>query len=193
MLTQKNNLSGFTLLELMIVIGIGMITAAIAVPNFLSWRDQMYVRSAARDMYSAIQDARMIAIRNNSATAVVFDIVNSRYYTCDNWGADGTWTGPNDTTGTGDNNIVQTIDLASYGGDVLYGGGNIVGNNSVTGNAIPADGISYGGNDFATNSRGTGEAGYVYLQNFDGDRVYAVGTQANGNVRLLRWDGGNWQ
>ena len=45
---QSNN-KGFTLIELMIVIAIIGILAAIAIPNFISYRDKTYCSAAETD------------------------------------------------------------------------------------------------------------------------------------------------
>lgn len=45
----QNNDKGFTLIELMIVIAIIGILAAIAIPNFISYRDKTYCSAAETD------------------------------------------------------------------------------------------------------------------------------------------------
>ena len=189
---NKNN-SGFTLIELLFVIVVVAVLSAIAIPNFLSWRTNMYVKAAARDLYSSMQEARMLAVTRNSSTAIIFDTTNNRYYLCNDWGADGTWNGTNDNIGTGDNNIVETHYFTSYKNQINYGHGNVPAGNSVTGGAFPVDNISYTNNVLSINSRGIGKGGYVYLENQDSNRSYAVGTQTSGLVRILKWDGGSWQ
>ncbi|WP_022668521.1 GspH/FimT family protein [Desulfospira joergensenii] len=192
---QMKNNSGFTLIELVLVLIIIVVLASVTIANFSSWQDNIYLKSAARDLYSSMQEARMIAVENNSSTAIVFDTANNRYYLCDDPGADG-WDGANDYTGTGDNNILRTVDLAAaYNNRVRFGPGNVTAGSPGSGDPLPPDNISYSSpvNILTVNSKGIGNGGYAYLENPNQDICYAVGTRVSGLVKIWRWDGGAWQ
>lgn len=51
---RGNNTKGFTLIELMIVIAIIGVLAAIAIPNFISYRDKAYCSYAENDAKNAM-------------------------------------------------------------------------------------------------------------------------------------------
>ena len=70
--------SGFTLIELMVVIAIIGVLCAIAIPNFLKWLPKQRVGSAARAVMSAVEFARSNAIKTNADVTLNFDFDNER-------------------------------------------------------------------------------------------------------------------
>jgi type IV fimbrial biogenesis protein FimT len=71
--------SGFTLIQLTIVIALLAILAAVSVPNFLSWLPKYRLKSAARDLYSNLQLAKMSAIKANKKCRVNYYKNPDRY------------------------------------------------------------------------------------------------------------------
>ena len=68
--------SGFTLMELMVTIGIIAVASTIAVPNFMAWVPKFRLGSSARDVQSVIQGTRAQAIRDNTSYTVLFNVGN---------------------------------------------------------------------------------------------------------------------
>jgi prepilin-type N-terminal cleavage/methylation domain-containing protein len=67
---RKN--SGFTLWEMMTAIGIIAVISTIAMPNFLGWIPKYRLGSATRDLLSALQYARLTAVKYNVDVQVKF-------------------------------------------------------------------------------------------------------------------------
>jgi len=70
--------SGFTLMEIMVVIGIVGILSAIAIPSYIQWMPKHRVGNAARAVMSAVEFARINAIKTNADVTLNFDIDNER-------------------------------------------------------------------------------------------------------------------
>lgn len=70
--SKKAN-QGFSLLELMVTIGILGIVAAIAVPGFIRWLPDYYLKSAARDLRSNFQVAKIAAIKSGTNCTITFN------------------------------------------------------------------------------------------------------------------------
>lgn len=75
---MRNN-SGFTIMEMMVVIGILAIAAAIAVPGFIGWLPNYKLRSGAEDIQSTLQLTRQTAIKQNDTAIVSFNTGSETY------------------------------------------------------------------------------------------------------------------
>ena len=66
--------TGFTLLELLIVLAILGLTTALAVPMFARAMPDLQAKAAARDVAAMLRSARSLAIAENREVAVVVDL-----------------------------------------------------------------------------------------------------------------------
>jgi type IV fimbrial biogenesis protein FimT len=64
---------GFTTLELLVVISILLILAAIALPNLSGWARNQRLKGVARDLMSHFQFARLEAIKRSTTIALAFN------------------------------------------------------------------------------------------------------------------------
>ena len=71
--------AGFTLAELIIVISVLGLLAAVGVPSYLRYLPKYRLRSAARDLYSNLQLAKMAAIKTNQKCRVNYQVNPDRY------------------------------------------------------------------------------------------------------------------
>jgi type IV fimbrial biogenesis protein FimT len=101
---------GFTLVEMMIVVALAAILAAIAVPNIMAQMPKYRLNGAARQVLSELMAARMQAVSQNNE-AKVFFLDNHRYMILDDDDNDG-------TADTGE--ATQTKDIQTDYHDVTF-------------------------------------------------------------------------
>jgi len=74
---RKN--SGFTLIEMLVVIGIIAILSALLAPNVIGWMPQYRLRSAVMELGARVQQARLAAIKDNQSCTMSFNTANRSY------------------------------------------------------------------------------------------------------------------
>lgn len=188
MKVSARNQRGFTLIEILVIIAIIGILAAVAVNGTVSWMSGMELKATARDLFSALQSARIKAIKTNQDITVVFKPAKNTYSIYSDYDA---------TTDTGTLEFSDSVKSTRY--EIGFGAGKVDSDkgfdpDDADGNAtIDSDYVNYASNILTFNSRGIGNAGSVYLEN-DGGSVYAIGSSVSGSVLLRRWKGeGTWE
>ena len=174
-LFRREHVKGFTLLELMIIIAILTILGSLAIPAYSAWLPNYRLKNAARDLYSNMYLAKMLAIKENSSYKIIFTTTGDNRYVIER----------------PDGSFEKEVYLSDYdsNGDIEFGCGNATKTATVSGSPIESgyDGVSYGYNKATFNSRGLGSSGYVYIANGNGT-AYAVGTWSSGIIVLKRWN-----
>jgi hypothetical protein len=88
------------------------------------------------------------------------------------------------------NENLAIISLTKYE-HVDYGSGNASFDATTDKKSLPEDNVSFGSNIVLFNPYGTGDAGYVYLENSRGSS-YAVGALSSGVVLIKKWKHDDW-
>ena len=140
-----NKQSGFTLIELMVIIAIMAVSAGIAIPNFLSYMPKHRLNGAARQVMGDLMAARMKAVKLNHR-AKVFFYSDHQYKICDDADNNGTV-----ADGEGE---VQLRDIQTEYSDVTFDSSN------------PPDPVF--------SSRGTATTTTITLQNSSGLKVITI-------------------
>ena len=85
-----NKQSGFTLIELIVIIAIVAVFAAIAIPNYLAWLPKSRLNGAARQVMGDLMAARMKAVSQNNKFKIFFLANGHDYMILDDDDNDGT-------------------------------------------------------------------------------------------------------
>ncbi len=178
--------SGFTMIEMLVVVAIISVMVGIAVPNFVDWLPDYRLKKPAKELFSNMQLAKLNAIKQNTDWAIVFDSGENKYYICSAKGADNSW-----AITVGDP-IEKEVTLPDKSG-VQFGHGSATKDATTAGGQSFSDNdITFGSNYATFNAMGTGNSGYVYLEN-EKDATYAITKESTGFIAIKKWNGSNWE
>jgi len=181
---------GFTLVELMIVIGVMGVLASITIPGFYAYLPKYRASGAARQLFTDLQWAKMKAVAENNDYVVTFDTTASGYTIYDDDDNDFS------TAGAETGELVRT---ASVGGQFPGIGFGWVSATNWNGDPITGS-VSFTGTPPRVTFRPTGLAnknGSVYLKPSGDtsrpDRQRAVTVLMTGRIRLYKNNGSGWE
>lgn len=190
---------GFTLVEIMITLGLLAMVAALVSPSIMLMAPNMALKKAARDLYSKMQEAKMQAIKDNRKVTLRIDQARSYYYIDADFSGSYTLSATDTfTDANGDNaynrgEIFNDVDgNNTYSGEVAinfrdYGYGIDLGTGNATNNwnggpCNQAEVITF-------NSRGTSGTGTIFLENRNKDISHAVTVITAGSIRARQYSG----
>jgi type II secretion system protein H len=164
---------GFSLIELLVVVAIIAIAAAVAVPNFINSMPRQRLAKATRNLLSDMQWTRQQAVVTNRPWQIVFNVGANEYQIVDS--------GPDRTFGTGDDPPVRTLTLADYGSGIQYGTGNA--------DQTWSGGVPSQRGEVTFSNRGLCAMGSTFLTNADNTLAYGITTSPAGGIRIRMYNG----
>jgi type II secretion system protein H len=174
---MRVNANGFSLVELLVVIAIIGIISGIALPSYIAKMPHRRLQTAARDLYGAMQQARLLAVKENRNITIR---VGTDFYYIDR--------NNNNTPDTDE----KLVNLSRYN-DVTFGHGKSVtrwdGSTDFTGDTL----ITFTPAGTANGVVNVND-GFIYLQNKTSpSETFAITVQTSGAIKIRWFDGKTWK
>lgn len=168
--------TGFTLMELMIVIAVIGILVGIAVPGIIGWLPNYRFRAAREDLFSNFQKAKLTAIKRNCNCTITFNqpIGGKTYDYVVFADAD------NDLEYDAGEDVITRVLWTDYKGvsfDTTEGGGDGL---TFTNNDDGLPSLAFRSNGLTRNNGGGAGFGTVYLKNTKGRTAKLVVSSVGG-------------
>jgi prepilin-type N-terminal cleavage/methylation domain-containing protein len=180
--------TGFTIIEIIVVIAIIGILAGVAIPSFSTWIPNYRFRSAGQNLYSNFQLAKITAVRRNKNCTVTFSVPESNKYITIN-GIDYDYVVyvedfPVNLEYDAGEDIIVRRSWADYDNDVSFdttkGGGDGL---SFTSNDNGLPSISFRPNGMPIDNEGNISSGTVSIKNIK-NRTMDINVTAAGSVSI---------
>jgi Tfp pilus assembly protein FimT len=159
----------------MVALAVATLLATIAAPNLRNWMRAYTIKSAAQDLFSNMQSARIGAIKENRQWKISFNISGS--YTIIKCLTSTCESGTLNT----DYKEIKTINFNNnYNNDVIY-------KNPVSSTVVE-------NNPLVFNSNGLTNQGYVYIADKRQTKYYRIGLSSfSGSIEIQKWNGSDWE
>ncbi len=185
-LPQDPVVKGFSILELVVTLGLILIVLAVALPGFHRYWETYQLSSAAQKMFSNLDRGRYRAISKNRQVVAQFYPGERSYRLFEDVNGNGVWESAEPVLGN-----------YSLPGQVDFSSSGLRGPPASTSPQPVGDPITFSGDRFTFNPEGhCNKMGTIYLQNASGD-ASAISSSIPGVGRLSRYEwnraGGTWQ
>ena len=168
MLNYKRE-QGFSIVDLLIAIAIVGIISTASIPSLKGWSRNYNMQSAAMDLYTHMQKAKLGAVKENKSWTINFNPGGLLGYQVIH-----------------KVNNVDTVDKTvdfrkKYNGEIQYG-------DPTATKTYPANSL------ISFNPNGLSDTGYAYISNKSKSSYYRVGMlYATGAIKIEKWDGTQWK
>jgi len=164
---KKEN--AFSIIELMITMAIIGVVSAVSIPGFKQWSRNYNLQSAAIDLYSHMQMAKLGAVKENRLWNINFNPGGILGY---------------EVRSSAQPPPAKPAKIVKFGekyaGEILF--------------ADPTASKTYDAPTLSFNASGLSDKGYAYISNKSRSKYYRVGLPfSTGSIRIEKWNGIKWE